>query len=78
MPRTLVELGRTLPGVTLIAYPVVPDRPASGSWWHHEVRMARLLATEYAKYLAALVKIRLAPRIAPGQPLAGHPQPAPA
>lgn len=76
MPRTLVELGRALPGVTLIAYPVVPDHASRGPWWEHEVRTLRLLVTEYAKYLAALVKLRLAPRLAPGQPVAGGAAPA--
>jgi uncharacterized SAM-binding protein YcdF (DUF218 family) len=78
MPRTLVELDRALPGVALIAYPVVPDHPPAGPWWQHEARTVRLLVTEYAKYLAALVKLRLAPRLAPGQPVAGGVGAAPA
>jgi uncharacterized SAM-binding protein YcdF (DUF218 family) len=78
MPRTLVELGRALPGVTLIAYPVVSEHPPAGPWLHRQLRTLRLLSTEYAKYLAALVELRLAPRIAPGQPSADGIRPAPA
>jgi uncharacterized SAM-binding protein YcdF (DUF218 family) len=78
MPRTLVELGRALPDVTLIAYPVVPDHGERGPWWRRDAETLRLLGTEYAKFLAALVKLRLAPRIAPGQPSADGIRPAPA
>jgi uncharacterized SAM-binding protein YcdF (DUF218 family) len=46
MPRALAEMARTLPGVRLIAVPVLPS---------HEGEAARLglLAGEYTKYLAA-------------------------
>ena len=69
MPRSLVELGRELPEVELVPYPVV-TREIPPSWWRDEASL-HLLATEYVKYLAALVKIRLAPRIAADQPPAG-------
>lgn len=51
MPRALVELKASLPGVKLHAHPVHPPALVLGSvtWW----RLARLLAGEYTKYLAA-------------------------
>jgi uncharacterized SAM-binding protein YcdF (DUF218 family) len=49
MPRALLELGRTLPGVTL--YPVRVTPPALRAGPPGEV--LRLLAEEYVKYLAA-------------------------
>ncbi|HVV94509.1 MAG TPA: YdcF family protein [Hyphomicrobiales bacterium] len=71
MPRSLVELGRELPGVELVPYPVVTARSAQKAWWRDDDTW-RLLATEYVKYLAALVDIRLAPQVAPDQPVAGR------
>jgi uncharacterized SAM-binding protein YcdF (DUF218 family) len=72
MPRTLVELGRALPGVELVPYPVVTARAAQEAWWRDDDTW-KLLATEYVKYLAALVELRLAPRVAPERPVAGGP-----
>jgi uncharacterized SAM-binding protein YcdF (DUF218 family) len=48
MPRAMTELGRAMPGVLLYSAPVEPE----GS---HQpgLAMARLLAEEYTKYLAA-------------------------
>jgi uncharacterized SAM-binding protein YcdF (DUF218 family) len=58
MPRALIELGRSLPGVTLVPIPVLP--PAlrrAGS-----LSTLRLLAGEYTKWLAAEIGLaRLAP-----------------
>lgn len=56
MPRALVELQSRLPGVALLAHPVRPPalRPEAAAWsgarWWG---LARLLAGEYTKYLAA-------------------------
>jgi uncharacterized SAM-binding protein YcdF (DUF218 family) len=72
MPRTLVELGRELPGVELVPYPVVTRRAADEAWWRDDGTW-RLLATEYVKYLAALADIRLAPQVAPAASVAGRP-----
>jgi uncharacterized SAM-binding protein YcdF (DUF218 family) len=52
MPRALLELRRRLPGVELVAHPVVPARlrdPAAGG----RARTWSLLAGEYLKLLAA-------------------------
>jgi uncharacterized SAM-binding protein YcdF (DUF218 family) len=63
MRRALVELGRALPEVELIAYPVVPPRPDGEPWWR-DGEQIRLLFTEYLKYLAAVLEVRLGPRTA--------------
>jgi uncharacterized SAM-binding protein YcdF (DUF218 family) len=52
MPRALTELGRAVPGVVLYPSPVEPEGshpPDLAMVW----AMARLLAEEYSKYLAA-------------------------
>jgi uncharacterized SAM-binding protein YcdF (DUF218 family) len=60
MPRALIEIGRALPGIELVPYPVVTERQKSGSWWA-DPGMLRLLATEYVKYLAAYARAELVP-----------------
>lgn len=64
MPRTLMELAREMPDVDLIPYAVVTDRLKGEPWWR-DWATARLLAGEYVKYVAALVRVRLAPRLGP-------------
>lgn len=59
MPRSLVELGRALPSVELFPYPVTTERFDFAHWWTDR-RTATLMAKEYAKYLLALVRIRIA------------------
>ncbi|WP_315855223.1 YdcF family protein [Chenggangzhangella methanolivorans] len=63
MPRTMMELAREMPNVELIPYAVVTDRLKGEHWWR-DLDTARLLAGEYVKYVAALVRVRLAPRLA--------------
>jgi uncharacterized SAM-binding protein YcdF (DUF218 family) len=48
MPRALTELARALPGVVLYPAPVEPEGSRQP-----DLAMARLLAEEYSKYLAA-------------------------
>lgn len=55
MPRTLMELRRQMPEVTLVPYPVVSGAVDVERWWEHPATM-RLLIGEYAKYLYALVR----------------------
>jgi uncharacterized SAM-binding protein YcdF (DUF218 family) len=57
MPRAMAELGRQLPGVTLMQFPVVPERLKAESWW--APANAKLLLSEYVKYMAALLNVRL-------------------
>jgi uncharacterized SAM-binding protein YcdF (DUF218 family) len=58
MPRAMAELGRQLPGVTLMSFPVVPERLRGDSWWSRGVN-AKLLFSEYVKYMAAMLNVRL-------------------
>jgi uncharacterized SAM-binding protein YcdF (DUF218 family) len=55
MPRSLVELARTLPGVELVPYPVVPKSMVEEPWW---VRpgILRRLAAEYLKLIPAAAR----------------------
>jgi hypothetical protein len=54
----MLELSHQLPGITLIAYPVVsPQRRAEG-WWS-DPASAKLLMLEYLKYIVANARIRL-------------------
>ena len=56
MPRSIAELKRVAPEVRLISYPVVTNNFRIGSWWSHP-RTARLLFTEYAKYLGTIGRL---------------------
>ncbi len=60
MPRALAEIGSVLPDVALIAYPVVTDHDRERPWWNDGQR-ARLVLTEYLKYLAVQVRLSLTP-----------------
>lgn len=63
MPRALVELGRVLPDVELMAYPVVTTRMQANEWWRDSSTL-KLLFKEYVKYMMAVAKIRPAPAVA--------------
>jgi len=68
MPRALIEIENELPGVALIAYPVVSERMRDEPWWH-DAPTIRLLAVEYVKYVATFMRVRLDPAsIAGGEP----------
>ncbi|HYF57042.1 MAG TPA: YdcF family protein [Salinarimonas sp.] len=56
MPRTLLELDNALPGLRKVPFPVVTDGGDPSAWWRNP-GIARLLATEYVKYLAARLRI---------------------
>jgi uncharacterized SAM-binding protein YcdF (DUF218 family) len=58
MPRAMAELSNQLPGVTLVPFAVVSERLPIDSWWTNPPT-ARLLFSEYLKYIAAMVRIRL-------------------
>ena len=59
MPRATLELAYQLPDVTLIAFPVTPERVRIESWWSSPAT-ARLLFAEYLKYIRALVRTQTA------------------
>ncbi len=55
MPRALLELSAALPGVTLYPSPVVSDYVDVSNWWS-DLRVLRLVGSEYLKYLRALLR----------------------
>ena len=59
MPRSLTELGRALPGIALIPYPVVPRSFRVERWWMHAATI-RLLFTEYLKFLPSAARFGVA------------------
>lgn len=58
MPRTLIELDHALPDVQKVPYAVVPENVMRETWWRHP-GTARLLASEYAKFLICWARTRL-------------------
>ena len=60
MPRALAELAHQLPGVELVPFPVVTERLRSEPWWSH-LATAKLLFSEYLKYILAAIRMRLNP-----------------
>jgi uncharacterized SAM-binding protein YcdF (DUF218 family) len=63
MPRAHTELARSLPDVRVIPYPVVTGRFRDGSWWRDSETLTMVVG-EYVKYVAALARVRIAPRVA--------------
>jgi len=70
MPRSLLELDRAMPEIEIIAHPVFPDETSQEYWWASRSTVV-LLASEYGKYLAALLRPVVEPlRSAPALPSA--------
>jgi uncharacterized SAM-binding protein YcdF (DUF218 family) len=67
MPRALAELGHQLPEVALVPFPVVTEKSRAEPWWSH-VATAKLLVSEYLKYIVAVIRIRLNPSSAATTP----------
>jgi uncharacterized SAM-binding protein YcdF (DUF218 family) len=59
MPRTLVELSRAMPQASLIPYPVVSRNFRTERWWLHAAT-ARLLFSEYVKFLPSAARLGVA------------------
>src|ERR1700682_1048431 len=59
MPRAIVELSHAMPDVELIPFAVVGDKGRDEPWWTSGATL-RLLLSEYVKYVAAEVRVRLA------------------
>ena len=55
MPRSLTELSRAMPDVTLVPYPVIPGRFKATEWWSDGFT-ARVLLAEYAKLLPSAAR----------------------
>jgi uncharacterized SAM-binding protein YcdF (DUF218 family) len=58
MPRTMAELGRRMPDVALVPFPVVTDKMRTEAWWSSPPT-AKLLFSEYLKYIVVQVRTRL-------------------
>jgi uncharacterized SAM-binding protein YcdF (DUF218 family) len=59
MPRALAEIAHQLPGVALVPFPVVTDKQRAEPWWSSSVT-ARLMLSEYVKYVYAKVRMGFA------------------
>ena len=59
MPRALVELSHAMPDVALIPHSVVGEKWRDEPWWENGATF-RLVLSEYVKYIAARLRVRLA------------------
>ena len=59
MPRAIVELSHAMPDIALIPYPVVGEKWRDEPWWESGATF-RLVLSEYVKYIAAGLRVRLA------------------
>jgi uncharacterized SAM-binding protein YcdF (DUF218 family) len=59
MPRAIVEMSHVMPDVKLVPFAVVGETWRAEPWWSSGPTM-RLLLSEYAKYVFAEARIRLA------------------
>ena len=59
MPRAIVEMSHAMPDIALIPFAVVGDKWRDEPWWTSGTTL-RLLLSEYAKYVAAEVRVSLA------------------
>jgi uncharacterized SAM-binding protein YcdF (DUF218 family) len=58
IPRSLIEFRRVMPELELIPYSIASQRFPTSEWWQGG-KAGRFLASEYNKYLASLIRIRL-------------------
>jgi len=64
MPRSLVELSRTLPGARLIPHPVTPAAFDTEAWWLSPQTLRNLVA-EYVKFLPSAARFAVHRVLAP-------------
>ena len=60
MPRTMAELERQMPDTALVPFPVVTDKLRNEPWWA-SAPTARLIFSEYAKFVVAQLRMRVGP-----------------
>ena len=60
MPRALAEIAHQLPDVALVPFPVVTHRQRAEPWWAGGAT-ARLMFSEYVKFVFAKLRMRLNP-----------------
>ena len=60
MPRTMAELARQLPDVALVPFPVVTEKLRNEPWWTSALT-AKLILSEYAKFVLAQLRMSIEP-----------------
>jgi uncharacterized SAM-binding protein YcdF (DUF218 family) len=60
MPRTMAELARQMPDIALVPFPVVTEKLRNEPWWASGPT-ARLILSEYAKFVVAQLRMRIEP-----------------
>ena len=60
MPRTMAELEMQMPDVALVPFPVVTEKLRNEPWWASG-QTARLIISEYAKFVVAQLRMRIEP-----------------
>jgi uncharacterized SAM-binding protein YcdF (DUF218 family) len=55
MPRSMLEFARAMPGIEIVPNPVFPEFMQEAPWWRSR-RSITLVASEYSKYLAAMMR----------------------
>lgn len=68
MPRAMAEFANAMPALRILPHAAGGERREASIWWR-DLALFRTLASEYVKYLIALVRMRLEP--APGAWLPG-------
>jgi uncharacterized SAM-binding protein YcdF (DUF218 family) len=58
MPRTMAELQKQMPDVALVPFPVVTEKLRNEPWWTSGPT-ARLIISEYAKFVVAQLRMRI-------------------
>ena len=58
MPRAIVEMSHAMPDITLVPFSVVGDKWRDEPWWSSGATF-RLVLSEYLKYIAATLRVRL-------------------
>lgn len=66
MPRSLAELAIAMPDVEFVAHPVGAKSAGDRAWWLQPA-LARLLATEYVKFLPVAARYGLARQMRPAR-----------
>ena len=60
MPRTMAELEIQMPDIALVPFPVVTEKLRNEPWWASG-QTARLILSEYAKFVVAQLRMRIEP-----------------
>ena len=71
MPRTMAELAKQMPDITLVPFPVVTDKLRKEPWWSSGPT-AKLIISEYAKFVVAQLRMRIEPAPALTDSSGGH------